>query len=90
MLEYSQRRLGMVTINWNAQADLHRIEQMQSEPRLSPKYLKGRDGTFASLIKEVMAERAPDRQLYSIMVGDTVYDAAAIEVLYERTDFPRA
>jgi hypothetical protein len=78
----------MVTINWNAQASSHRIEQMQSEPGLSPKHL--RDGTLAPLIKEVMAKRSPDRQQYSIMVGDTVYDAAAIEALYERTDFPRA
>jgi hypothetical protein len=78
----------MVTINWNAQAQLYRIEQMQGEPGLSPKYLK--DGTFAVLIKEVMAKRAPDRQLYSIIVGDTVYDAAAIEAQYEQTDFPRA
>jgi hypothetical protein len=80
----------MDKIDWNAQADLHRIEQMQSEPGLSPKYLEGRDGTLASLIREVMAVRVPDRQLYSTMVGDTVYDAAAIEALYERTDFPRA
>lgn len=78
----------MDTINWEAQATLHRLEQMQSEPRPSPKYLEGKDGPFAKLIREVMGIRPPDRQRYSIMVGDKVYDAAAIEALHAQANFP--
>jgi hypothetical protein len=78
----------MVPTDWNALADLHRLEQMQSEPRHSPRYLEGRDGTLASLVNQVMAKNIADRQRYSIMVGEKVFNAAAIEALFKQDDFP--
>jgi hypothetical protein len=79
----------MIAHDWNAKAELHRIEPMESESRLSPKYLQGRDDNFVALIKEVMAiPRAADRQRYSIMVGENIYLYALIEEIY-LPDFPK-
>lgn len=73
--------------NWNAPAELHMLAKMQTENRIAPKYLES--GTLEALIKKVMAkERPADRQIYSITVGKTVYDAPGIKRLYDRPDFP--
>ena len=77
----------MLFHNLNAKAELHRLEQMQSEPRISPKYL--RDSTLVSLVNEVMAMRPIDRHLYSITVGKKVYEAGAIEELYRSSSFSK-
>lgn len=53
----------MILPDWNAKAELHRLEPMESEPRLSPKYLQGRDASFVALVNEVMKmPRAADQQ----------------------------
>lgn len=81
----------MILPQWQAKASLHRLEAMKSEPRISPKYLQGRDACFVALIKEVMAlPRAPDRQQYSIMVGENIYEYDCIEETYRLPDFPKA
>ena len=66
--------------DWDADADLHVLAQMQTEPRMSPKYVKTEK--LAALVDEVMEKRPVDRQAYSITQGDEVYDAAAIEDLH--------
>jgi hypothetical protein len=68
--------------DWDADAELHMLARMQTEPRKSPKYVKS--GKLKTLVKEVMAKRPPDRGAYSITVGSKVYDAAAIEELSEQ------
>jgi hypothetical protein len=75
-----QKGVKFVMIDWDADADLHVLAQMQTEPRKSPKYLK--TGKLVTLVKELMEKRPADRQAYSITVGDEEYDAAAIEDLY--------
>jgi hypothetical protein len=65
-------------IDWDADADLHVLAQMQTEPRKSPKYLK--TGKLVTLVKEVMEKRPADRQAYSITVGDEDYGFNAVYV----------
>jgi hypothetical protein len=64
--------------DFDAPATLHRQSQL----------LQGQDDTFAALVCVVMGKRAPDRVLYSIVIGDTVLTAAEIEEIYQRRDFP--
>ena len=88
---YLKRRFTVILPNWNDKAELHRLEPMESEPRLSPKYLQGRDASFVALVKEVMEmPRAADRQQYSIMVGEDIYLYAQIEEIYNLPDFPKS
>jgi hypothetical protein len=79
-------------MDWNTKAELHRLELTQSEPepRLSPKYLQGRDASFASLIETVMTMPRATQQEYSIMIGERIYLYSEIEALYNRPDFPKS
>jgi hypothetical protein len=52
------------------------------------KLLQGHEGTFAALVGLVMRKRDADRVLYSIMVGEKVYNVAEIEEIHKRPDFP--
>jgi hypothetical protein len=65
--------------DWDAKAELHMLTQMQTEPRMSPMYLE--TDKLKTLIEHVMQKRTADRKLYSITVGEKVYDTAAIEAL---------
>ena len=58
--------------DWDAGATLHQWTKYKGE------------GKLGALVNQVMGKRLPDRQGYSIMVGDTIYDAAAIEKLSEQ------
>jgi hypothetical protein len=66
--------------DWDADADLHVLAQMQTDRRMSPKYVK--TSKLAALVDEVMGKRPVDRQAYSITQGDEAYDAAEIEDLH--------
>jgi hypothetical protein len=68
--------------NWDADAELHVLAQMQTEQRMSPRYVKS--GKFKALVTEVMAKRPADRRAYSITVRDKVFNADAIEDLSEQ------
>ena len=50
--------------DWDADADLHVLAQMQTEPRMSPKYIK--TGKLAAFVDEVMEKRSANRRAYSI------------------------
>jgi hypothetical protein len=77
-----------MTIDDKANAELHRLEPMKSEARMSPKYLKS--GICAELIAEIMAKpRAVDRRIYSITIGDCAFNYQQIEDHNNRADLAK-
>jgi hypothetical protein len=83
--------------NYDAPADLHRLEMTDVKPghpnHPGPRRL--RDGKFGDLVKQVIAKRLPDAQLYSITTNleagfqKTLFQYPDIVEVYNRTDFPR-
>jgi hypothetical protein len=83
--------------NYDAKADLHRMQMNDVKPghpnHPGPIFLN--DGKFSDLVKQVMAKRVPDAQLYEITTGleagfqKTVFKYPDIVEVYNRPDFPR-
>jgi hypothetical protein len=83
--------------NYHALADLHRIQMNDVKPghpnHPGPHFLH--DGKFSELVKQVMAKRVPDAQLYSITTSLEAgfhrieFTYADIVDVYNRPDFPR-
>ena len=73
--------------DWNAKASLWKEDEKGQNPRL----LQDRNGTFASLIRDVMAMHRPaDSQHYSIMVGEDIFRYDQIEDISKQPDFPKS
>jgi hypothetical protein len=72
------------TVDFNAHAELfNRTRSVDPPPHFAKPY------TLGTLVKFVMSKRPQDQQIYSIMVRDTIYNAADIQALSQRLDFPK-
>ena len=84
--------------HFSAKAELYRTEVRLTRfgQKNSPGPRYPRPGPFLELVKTVMAEREPDRLIYSITVpleagfGKTELYYNDIEAISKRSDFPRA
>lgn len=83
--------------DFNAKADLHRVEMTASKPGTkiaSPRLIHS--GTVVECIQKVMAKREPDRVLYSMTVPleagfvKAVLNYRDIETISQRSDFSKA
>ena len=72
------------SINFNVRAELFNRDRAVDLPsHIAKPY------TLGTLVKFVLSKRPQDQQIYSIMVRDTIYNAAAIQALSQRLDFPK-
>ena len=70
-------------INFSAVAELfNRTRSVDPPPHFAKPY------TLGTLVKFILSKRPQDQRMYSIMVGETIYNAADIQALSQRLDFP--